>query len=62
MSAAVESRLRELTCETRTRVRVRTSGFVGWIRGELPATGMVTIHHSQWCQTQCHVEDVEPIN
>lgn len=62
MSVAVESRLRELAGDTRTRVRVRSSGFVGTIAGELPVTGMVTVHHSQWVQTQCRVEDVELIN
>lgn len=35
---------------------------VGWIRGELPASGMVTVHHSNWVQTQCSVDDVEPVN
>lgn len=57
-----ESRLHSLTGETRTRVRVRSSGFIGTIVGELPAAGMVTVHHSQWVQTQCRIEDVEPVN
>lgn len=56
------SRLREFAGETRTRVRVRSSGLVGTVIGELPETGMVTVHHSAWVQTQCSVEDVEPVN
>lgn len=57
-----ESRLLDLAGETRIRVRVRSSGLVGTVIGELPAAGMVTVHHSGWVQTQCSVEDVEPIS
>jgi len=56
------SRLLDLAGETRTRVRVRSSGLVGTVLGELPASGMVTVHHSAWVQTQCLVEEVEPIS
>lgn len=57
-----ESRLLEITGETRTRVRVRSSVRTGAVIGELPTTGMVTVHHSAWCQTQCQAEDVERID
>lgn len=57
----METRLRQLTGDTRTRVRVRSSGLVGTVLGELPTAGMVTVHHSQWVHTQCPVEEVELI-
>lgn len=57
-----ESRLLDLTDQTRTRVRLRGSGFVGTVIGELPSPGMITVHHSSWVQTQCRVEEVEPVN
>ena len=56
-----DSRLLDLTGETRAHVRVRSSGLVGTVIGELPETGMVTVHHSAWVQTQCRVEEVDPI-
>lgn len=54
-----ESRLLDLAGEARTRVRVRSSGLIGTVIGELPAAGMVTVHHSAWVQTQCPVGEVE---
>lgn len=62
MTAVVESRLLDLAGESRARVRVRSSGMVGTVIGGLPAAGMITIHHSAWVQTQCRVEEVEPVN
>lgn len=55
------AKLRELTGNTRTRVRVRSSGLIGTVLGELPTDGMITVHHSQWVQTQCPVDEVELI-
>lgn len=62
MLDATESRLLGLACEIRTRVRVRSSGLVGVVIGELPAAGMITVQHSAWVQTQCRVEEVERID
>lgn len=56
-----DAKLSELTGNTRTRVRVRSSYMIGTVLGELPEAGMVTVHHSKWVQTQCPVEEVERI-